>query len=118
MKTRKEIVNEAKRQREEIAQYFRDTDHWNNGRGQTEGVIEADPDGKMGRIAKALDDMLNNEIRISLNKGECPDCEAKDSMLKGPEGGIMTNIKCEKCGSTFNYCPPCAVAHEGIAHRI
>lgn len=108
MKTRKEIVNEAKRQREEIAQYFRDADHWNNGRGQTDGIIEVDPDGKM----------LNNEIRISLNKGECPDCEAKDSMLKGPEGGIMTNIKCKKCGSTFNYCPPCAVALEGIACRI
>lgn len=35
----------------------------------------------------------------------CPDCGSED-FLKGPEGGMCTNIKCSRCGSKFNVCPP------------
>lgn len=61
MKTRKQIINEARRQREEITQYFNDVSHWNNTRGKTEGIIDPDPDGSMHRLGDALDKMLAAE---------------------------------------------------------
>lgn len=65
-KTRGEIIAEARRQREEIAQYFRDVEHWNaHCRKEGEAEIEADPDGTMTRLAKALDACLENEARIA-----------------------------------------------------
>jgi hypothetical protein len=35
----------------------------------------------------------------------CPDC-LNDRFYEGPQGGAATNIKCTKCGSEFNVCPP------------
>lgn len=61
MKTRNQIFTEAKRQRDEITQYFNDVSHWNNTRGKTEGIIDPDPDGSMHRAAEALDKMLASE---------------------------------------------------------
>ena len=61
MKTRQQLINEAKRQREEIAQYFVDVSHWNATRGQTEGIIDPDPEGSMHQWAAALDSMLTKE---------------------------------------------------------
>ena len=64
MKTRQQIITEAKRQRDELTQYFNDVSDWNNTRGKTEGIIDPDPDGSMHRIVNALDEMLaNNDIR-------------------------------------------------------
>lgn len=54
-------MTEARNQREEIAQYFRDVTHWNSTRGLREGMIDPDPDNSMRRMAKALDDMLMTE---------------------------------------------------------
>lgn len=56
-------------------------------------------------------------VRLSLNAGHCPDCGGAQ-FLKGPEGGLTTNIKCATCGSAFNYCPPCYVIPFGLAERI
>lgn len=35
----------------------------------------------------------------------CPDCKAEGEILKGPSGGMNTNVKCGKCGSEFNITP-------------
>lgn len=35
----------------------------------------------------------------------CPDCK-QVGFLKGPQGGLSTNIKCKHCSSEFNVCPP------------
>lgn len=64
MKTREQIVNEAKKQLAEIRQYFNDVSHWNNTRGKKEGLIDPDPDGSMHRCQKALEEMLAKEIRV------------------------------------------------------
>lgn len=40
-----------------------------------------------------------------VRKSECPDCDAKNSMLMGPRGGASVNVKCENCGSRFNVTP-------------
>jgi hypothetical protein len=47
----------------------------------------------------------------------CPDCGG-DSFLRGPEGGLCTNIKCAHCGACFNFCPRCNVLPGGYAERI
>ena len=65
MKTRNEIINEARRQREDIAQYFNDVSHWNNTRGKTEGIIDPDPDGSMHQLADDLDKLLARENRVA-----------------------------------------------------
>jgi hypothetical protein len=65
MKTRQQIIDRVRRQLAEIEQYFNDVEHWNNGRGLTEGKIEADPDGEMARCKKYCEGILKNEIRIS-----------------------------------------------------
>jgi len=52
-----------------------------------------------------------------LNANQCPDCK-QSGFLEGPSAGIMTNVECKHCGKRFNYCPPCAMARKGIAHRI
>ena len=54
-------------------------------------MSETDGFNPTGQLAKILD-------------GECPDC-GHDKFLSGPEAGLTTNIKCEKCGATFNVCP-------------
>ncbi len=33
----------------------------------------------------------------------CPDCG--DGLLKGPQGGACTNIKCKGCSAEFNVMP-------------
>lgn len=34
-------------------------------------------------------------------RGKCPECGAIDSMLKGPRGGLGTNITCSQCNMVF-----------------
>jgi hypothetical protein len=73
MKTRKQLIAEARRQRKELTQYFNDVRHWNNTRGKTEGIIDPDPDGSMGRMAQALDDMLAAEATPNKQAEPCRD---------------------------------------------
>jgi len=35
----------------------------------------------------------------------CPDC-GSPNFLEGPHGGHSVNIKCKKCGATFNWMGP------------
>ena len=45
------------------------------------------------------------EKELLLKEQSCPDCGGV-TFYKGPEAGLSTNIKCFKCGSKFNVCPP------------
>lgn len=60
--TREQLISRAKKQREEIQQYFDDVHLWNRTRGKIAGAIKPDPEGEMRRIAKGLDAMLVNEV--------------------------------------------------------
>lgn len=53
----------------------------------------------------------------SVLNGFCPDCRGR-RFLKGPEGGLCTNIQCAKCGSEFNVCPRCTMLPQGFVERI
>lgn len=65
MKTRLQIVNEAKRIRAECLQIFTDAEHWNTSvRKHHEKIIDPDPDGFLKRTIERIDSMLANEIRI------------------------------------------------------
>lgn len=54
---------------------------------------------------KVEDQMTRCEKVLLLEGGICPDCGGQE-FLRGPEGGCSTNIKCKRCGSEFNICPP------------
>jgi len=61
MKTKSEIITEARRQKDEIVLYFNDVRHWNNSvRKPHEQPIEPDPDGEIAKIQRALDSFLEN----------------------------------------------------------
>jgi len=60
---------------------------------------------------------MGDKNLVSLFDGKCPDCGG-DSFLRGPEGGLNTNIECASCGARFNFCPRCAVLPGGYAERI
>lgn len=65
MKTRLQIVNEAKRIRAECVQIFNDAEYWNNTvRKPGMAPIDPDPDGQLARTIRGIDAMLENEIRI------------------------------------------------------
>ena len=51
-----------------------------------------------------LSDEQSERKRLAkiIAKGLCPDCEAENSMLEGPSGGMSTNIKCSECEAKFN----------------
>lgn len=58
-KSRKEIVDEARRIRKEISQIFIDVAHWNNNvRTAFEQPVDPDPDGQLARIAASIDRTL------------------------------------------------------------
>jgi hypothetical protein len=42
---------------------------------------------------------------VDLSGGRCPDCGCT-AFRPGPRGGAALNVKCAKCGATFNYCAP------------
>lgn len=66
MKTRLEIVNEAKRIRSECLDIINTAEHWNGSvRKPHEKAINPDPDGFLRRTITNIDAMLANEIRIS-----------------------------------------------------
>lgn len=65
MKTRLQIINEAKRIRAEYQQIICDTEYWNTQvRKEHEPPIDPDPDGELKRTIERIDLMLANEIRI------------------------------------------------------
>ncbi len=65
MKTRLEIINEAKRIRQECLQIIWDAEHWNTSvRKAHEEPIDPDPDGQLRRTIDGIDAMLAKEIRI------------------------------------------------------
>ncbi len=45
------------------------------------------------------------EIWDTIHAGVCPKCEAKDSFLSGPRGGMAINIKCSECDTRFWLTP-------------
>ena len=49
--------------------------------------------------------LSDREKELLLKEQSCPDCGGM-TFYKGPEAGLSTNIKCFKCGSKFNVCPP------------
>ena len=54
-----EIIQKAIRIREEIEQIFTDTISWNNNaRKEGEPPIDPDPDGKLAKMASALDKFI------------------------------------------------------------
>ena len=62
MKTRQEIIDEAKRLRAEISQVFLDVGYWNTHvRTPDEAEIHPDPDGTLARLAASIDAMLERE---------------------------------------------------------
>lgn len=61
--TRDEVLDAWRAQRREIAQYFDDAARWNASRGAIEGAIDPDPDGELRRLADAIDEMLQRELR-------------------------------------------------------
>lgn len=62
IKSREQIVAEARRCRSEIEQIFADAEHWNERvRKPHEAPIDPDPDGKLAQIKRSLDTMLAEE---------------------------------------------------------
>ena len=59
---RKKIVLRSETLRESIKQYFRDINHWNDSvRRSDEEPIDPDPDGKLTKMLRSLDDGLRRE---------------------------------------------------------
>jgi len=56
--------------------------------------------GKMEKEQLTIEkkQILWDQIHI---RGECPNCNAKHSMLEGPHGGLAVNIKCTVCGQKY-----------------
>ncbi|MGE0363026.1 MAG: hypothetical protein AB7R67_20095 [Vicinamibacterales bacterium] len=59
-KERHEILAEARRIRAEIEQIFIDAEHWNRIH-PSEEPIHPDPDGRLRRLAKGIDQMLASD---------------------------------------------------------
>jgi hypothetical protein len=59
------------------------------------------------------------DLAESIKEDKCPDCGG-EGFLKGPEGGMSSNIMCAnpECGSRFNVCPPTFAANVWFAQRI
>lgn len=62
--------------------------------------------GKLKVESSVLTALDGADLLGFLNDGRCPDCRTLFSMLKGPRGGLCTNIKCRVCGSEFNVALP------------
>lgn len=63
MITRNQLIENARKNRNEIAQLFTDAAYWNNHvRPPGVAAINPDPDGQLARIAAAYDAMLSREI--------------------------------------------------------
>jgi len=54
------------------------------------------------KLTKEEKGALWDQIRL---RGECPNCKAKFSMIKGPRGGLTLNIKCSSCGKKYWVSP-------------
>lgn len=63
---RAQIISKAARMCDEIKQIFLDAQHWNNIHPDEE-PINPDPDGKLGRMLKGLENFLRRE-RIKVVK--------------------------------------------------
>lgn len=70
MKTRKQMIRDARRIRGEIAQIFADAAHWNTCmRKPDEPPLDPDRDGLLARIAKDLDAFLKREKALEKEEG-------------------------------------------------
>jgi hypothetical protein len=66
MKTREQIVRQARKSLAEINQLFTDCAHWNeNVRKAHEDRIDPDPGGAIAKHKAELEVLIANEIRIS-----------------------------------------------------
>ena len=52
-------------------------------------------------MTDSMKDLNENEKQLLL-KATCPDCESIHTLMKGPRGGLSTNIECSKCSAKFN----------------
>lgn len=64
MKTRLQIIKEARRIRDECQQIIIDCEHWNRS-NPTVKPIDPDPDGSLKKRITEMEALLSNEIRIS-----------------------------------------------------
>jgi hypothetical protein len=118
MKTRDEIIQEVRRQLAEIDQYFTDVASWNDNRGKVEGLIDADPDGSVGKIRKGLRKLIETEdrrIRIVESRTDIwKDERVIEALKDGRPPDDIAILDCPKCniagyynqGSWFS-CPHC-----------
>jgi len=54
---------------------------------------------------------MASSFNINIKKHGCPDCGCTE-FERGPQGGLCINIKCCKCGATYNMGPA------GYAERL
>lgn len=60
-----------------------------------------------------LEDGITETELAGLRNGKCPDCQAQNSMLEGPHGGLSVNIMCSACKMRFNVVGPFGVQRIG-----
>jgi hypothetical protein len=60
---RQRIINEAARMVNEVEQLFIDMRYWSELHPEEE-PIDPDPDGRLGRIKRAMESLLRNEARL------------------------------------------------------
>jgi hypothetical protein len=57
-------------------------------------------------LQKIWNKLIELEGRVKKLEGKMPKCDCgSEEFLKGPRGGMSINIKCMKCGATYNYYP-------------
>lgn len=60
---------------------------------------------KAARSNKNGEKLTEWEDSFLCTQERCPDCK-KGRLLAGPCGGLSQNIKCDNCGSRFNFIHP------------
>jgi hypothetical protein len=100
MKTREQLISEAARQLEALEQCFRDVEHWNQTRGQTEGQIDPDPDGSMQMMAQSFREFLQkNELPRDIWK----DPAVQAALKEGRSADDIAVLPCPNCGEYGYY---------------
>lgn len=62
MKTKSELLDRARRQLDDVRQYFNDVNHWN--RVNPKDFIDPDPDGSVTRMAHGLERFIHTNTVV------------------------------------------------------